>query len=56
MGTLYELLEDGIEALVDLILNVVTDESFGTAITSQFSGCVISIFFIVRITLYNIDR
>ena len=50
IGTLYELLEDGIEALVDLVLSIVVtdDESFRAAFTSQFSGCAISIFFIVR--------
>ena len=50
VGTIYELLEDGIEALVDLVLSIVvsSDEGLRAAITSQFSGCTISIFFIVR--------
>lgn len=47
VGTLYELLEDGIEAVVDLLLSIPSDDSFNAAITSQFSGCIISIFFIV---------
>ena len=47
VGTLYELLEDGIEAIVDLVLSIPSDDSFRAALTSQFSGCVISMFFIV---------
>ena len=47
VGTIYELLEDGIEAIVDLILDIPSDDSFRAALTSQFSGCVISMFFIV---------
>ena len=51
VGTLYELLEDGVEATIDLILSIVVtdDESFRNAFTSQFSGCAISIFFTVRL-------
>ena len=51
-----EVLEDVIEDLVDLVLTTVVskDESLRAAITSQFSGCAISIFFIVRIFYYII--
>ena len=47
VGTVYELLEDGIEAVVDILLSIPSSESFDSAVTSQFSGCIISIFFIV---------
>ena len=43
---LYELLEDGIEALVDLVLDIPGGD-FGSAVRAQFSGCVISLFFLV---------
>ena len=50
VGTLYELLEDGVEEAVDLVLSIVVtdDESFRATFTAQFLGCVISMFFIVR--------
>ena len=43
---LYEALEDGIEALVDLVLEL-PGGNFDSAVRAQFSGCVISLFFLV---------
>ena len=42
----YELLEDGIEALVDLALELPSGD-FDRAVKAQFSGSIISLFFMV---------
>lgn len=47
IGALYNLLEEGIQKVVDLILKIPSDASFQHATTAQFAGCIISIFFIV---------
>ena len=52
VGTIYELLEDGVEFVVDIILSIPSkvDSGFKPSAASQFAGCIISIFFIVSHT------
>ena len=44
---LYDLLEKGIVLVVDLVLGLPDGSEFQNSIRSQFSGCVISLFFMV---------
>ena len=51
VGTLYGLIQDGVEAVVDLILSIPSGSQFDGAVKSQFSGCCITLFFLVTKTL-----
>ena len=44
---LYDLLEQGIVMVVDLVLGFPDSSEFQHSIKAQFSGCVISLFFMV---------
>lgn len=48
VGTLYDLIQQGAEAVVDLVLSIPSGSQFNGAVRSQFSGCCISLFFMVR--------
>ena len=50
VGTFYNLLQEGAESIVDLVLSIPSGEEFDAAVRSQFSGCCISLFFMVGYT------
>ena len=51
--TLYNLIQEGAELLVDSILSIPSGEQFDAAVRSQFSGCCITLFFMVNIIVIH---
>ena len=51
----YELAEDGIEFVIDLLLRIpsLVDGEFDNQVRAQFAGCVISLFFLVSKLLFS---
>ena len=47
--TLYNLIQEGAEFVVDLVLKIPSGEQFDAAVIAQFSGCCITLFFMVSI-------
>lgn len=43
----YNLLQQGVEAVVDLVLELPSGDQFNSSIISQFAGCCITLFFLV---------
>ena len=50
----YNLLQDGAEFIVDLVLALPSGDEFNGSIRSQFSGCCITLFFLVSAPIVNI--
>ena len=51
--TLYELIQEGVESVVDLILQLPSGSQFNSSIISQFAGCCITLFFLVSVLCLN---
>ena len=47
VGMLYELIQEGAERVVDLVISIPSGSEFDGAVRSQFSGCCITLFFLV---------
>ena len=47
--TLYELMQEGVEKVVDLVLKLPSGSQFTSSMGSQFAGCCITLFFLVGV-------
>lgn len=54
IGTIYNLIQDGVERIVDLILSIPSGDEFNGSVRSQFAGCCITLFFLVRCGHYHL--